>query len=61
MYTVVYFIQFGKDCQAVFPPNQYHLYNGFIQAITDLGLPHSSIQLNEDGTLIPGREEVIHG
>jgi hypothetical protein len=60
MFTVIYYIHFGKDCQAVFPPNQFHLIDSFIGSLEADSHTYSRIDLDEQGNPIPTREEVIH-
>lgn len=61
MYTIIYFILFGKDCQSVFPPNQSSLVPTFLTALDTEGIKYSRIDTDEQGNPIPNREEVIHG
>lgn len=61
MYTIIYFILFGKDCQSVFPPNQASLVSSFTTQLVADNVPFSRIDTDENGNPIPNREEVIHG
>jgi hypothetical protein len=60
MYSIIYFIHFGKDCQAVFPENQRHLLDVFIQGLDSESTPYSQIDVDAAGNFIPSREEVTN-
>lgn len=61
MFTIIYFLHFGKDCQAVFPPNQAHLLPKFLESMDVDSTRYSRIDVDENGQPIPTREEVQNG
>lgn len=61
MFTIIYFIHFGKDCQAVFPPQQARLLIEFLESLDAESARYSRIDVDEDGQPIPTREEVHNG
>jgi hypothetical protein len=56
MFTVIYFIYLGKDCQAVFPPNQTHMLDSFITTLQAEDVVYSRIDLDEEGNPIDRKE-----